>query len=250
MREFNTWTWIIKPCDSHHSVFTSSFQDVGQGQLLFYCQPRTELITEETHVSTASVMKFSFYSVLFSCFLLENHYAKENIFLIHQHKDDKTLRIFILSRCHWNFYKCDQKLFLPAQGNPFLGRFSVLRVLLTWEILCRSVFLRHHDDAAANASPSEESEKGMDKRVSVCARWGALGQSRSGAVLHKCFSHSSSLPGMSSPGLQQQWIAVPARAQLPGQDTEVWGTLCFSPAFSQAEALCEHSHLPPRLRHR
>lgn len=122
MREFNTWTWIIKPCDSHHSVFTSSFQDVGQGQLLFYCQPRTELITEETHVSTASVMKFSFYSVLFSCFLLENHYAKENIFLIHQHKDDKTLRIFILSRCHWNFYKCDQKLFLPAQGNPFFGK--------------------------------------------------------------------------------------------------------------------------------
>lgn len=63
------------------------------------------------------------------------------------------------------------------RGILFWEDFQHYELLLTWEILCRSAFSRHHDDAAANASPSEESEKGMNKHVSVCARRGALGQS-------------------------------------------------------------------------
>lgn len=227
MREFNAWTWIIRPCDSHHSVFTFSFQDVGQGQLLFYCQPRTELITEETHVSTASVMKFYFYSVLFHCFLLESHYAKENIYLVHQHKDDKTLRIFILSRCHLNFYKCDQKLFLPAQGNTFFGKIFSAESFCLHEKYCAEVLSQGTKMMQLPMPAPLRNLRREWTNMSVFVLDGELWDSqKSGAVLHKCFSHSP-FPASDELSLAYSSSAL-ALAQLPGQNTEVWGTLCLS----------------------
>lgn len=111
-------------------------------------------------------------------------------------------------------------------------------------MLCRSAFSRHHDDPAASANPSEASEKGMNKHVSVCAGWGALGQLEKRCcapqmLLPQLFpaSDALSLAYSSSELLSLPWLSLLARTQ------RCEAAFCLSAAFSQPEALCERSHL-------
>lgn len=189
-------------------------------------------------------MKFYFYSVLFSCFLLESHYTRVNISLVHQHKDDKTLRIFILSRRHLNFYKCDQKLFSPAQGNPFLGRFSVLRASAYMRNAVQKCFLKAPRWSSCQCQPLWGIWEG-NEQTCQCLCWMGSSGTVGKAVLCSTSASPTALPCQwrALPGLQQQWVAVPALAQLPGQNTEVWG--CFLSLCSLLPARSSLWALPP-----
>jgi len=124
--------------------------------------------------------------------------------------------MFILSRCQLNFYKNDQKLFLPAQENPFWGRYFTANSSDYMKNTCRSTFSRHLDNPAANTNQTgiwegkEQMHKCLCKMVCSRAAWKAALCSCpawAGAPPQNTTFTAISYQWQVIPGIQEQWIA-------------------------------------------